>query len=158
MSRRSFVILLVLALAVELSLAHRVALWGASPDCLLVLVVLGSLRLPPGKSAPRAFCAGLLTDILFGRRLGAFALSYTACAEMLAVVRPYFFGEHPATQLCSLAVCALGVEVLGFAFNSLAEGALVPGGLCLSFKIALLTWLLGACAVGAVSLVRTLRR
>ena len=155
---RTFVVLLVLAFAAELSLAHRAALWGASPDAVLVLVVLGSLGLPPGSGTPRAFCAGLLTDVFFGRRLGAFALSYALCAEALAAMRPYFFGEHPATRIIFLAGAALGVETLSFALNSAAEGALVPGGLFLCLRIALLTWLFGACVVGALEIVKVVRR
>ncbi len=158
MSRRAFAALLVAAIAAELSLGYRLAFWGAGPDAVLVLVVFGSLDLPPGTSTSRAFCAGLLTDILFGRRLGAFALSYALCAEGFAAARPYFFGEHPATQLLFLAGAALGVEFVSFGLNSLGEGALVPGGAWLSFKIAFWTWLLGACALGVLRLARAIRR
>jgi rod shape-determining protein MreD len=89
-------LLLVLGVLVLLHFYVRPRLWGAraSPDFLLIAVMLFAMRSGPGAAAVFGFAIGLVGDALTPARFGAGALAHTVVGFLASWGRSLFFADN----------------------------------------------------------------
>jgi len=125
-SLRAALMLLVFA-TLQLAFAGKVAVAGISPDLLCCFAVYAALYMRPAGSFAWAWGAGLISDLLFGFKLGPFAIMYCACAYVLAGVRSTPFRgslvAHSVAAFVCTAVTHLGYWMLRTAFAAISGGA-----------------------------------
>ena len=89
--------------ALEISLSGRLSLRGISPDLLACFAVYSALYWRPASGVAWAWGTGLVTDLLFGFKLGPFAISYAGAAYVLAGTRANpFRGSHLVHSVATL--------------------------------------------------------
>lgn len=106
-----FAILVVLAVALQTTVAPRLALVGAVPDWILVLVVFYALNAPTWHALPCGWAAGLLADLMSVERFGLLSLTYGCVAAGVGAVREWVFVRHPLTQFAVTLGAALAIRV-----------------------------------------------
>lgn len=89
-------LLLLLLLLVVLQFYVRPRLWGAraSPDFLLIGLMLFAMRSSPGAAAMLGFFVGLIGDTFTPARFGAGALAHTVVGYLAAWGRAVFFADN----------------------------------------------------------------
>lgn len=85
----SFVVFTAVLLQTTLFAPRSLALFGVSPDLLLVVVISLALLEGPTTGAVSAFGGGLLRDLLLDGPKGLTGLSYLLVAYTVGAVRPY---------------------------------------------------------------------
>lgn len=102
------ILLIGLAVCLQTTLAPRLALFGVSPDWLLVLVVFVAFYAPPSEAAVLGFMIGFAADLMTIERLGLIAFSYLCVAIAVAATRDFIFRHERTTQfLVVFAACFL---------------------------------------------------
>ena len=84
------VILLVGSVLVQVTALQSIQLFGAAPDLVLLVVILGGIWLQPEVAVGFGFVGGLLIDLLGLAPLGLSALSFTVAAYLTVRIREYF--------------------------------------------------------------------
>ncbi len=102
----------ILTLVVQVTLAPRVALWGARPDWMLALVVFVGLRVKGPHAIIAGWCLGLGTDVLSIERLGLMSLCYGLTAAIVQRFREWVFTWHPLTHFALTTGAGLFVQTL----------------------------------------------
>ncbi|MFQ5489315.1 MAG: rod shape-determining protein MreD [Phycisphaerae bacterium] len=93
-----YTILIVLVVALQTTVAPRLAWMGAVPDWILVLVVFYAMNVPARHSLPCGWCAGALADLMSVERFGLLSLTYGCLAAGVCAIRGWVFVRHPLTQ------------------------------------------------------------
>ena len=104
----TFIILLLVVLVVQSSVAPHLALLGARPDFVLVIVAFFALYARPWDAVLAAWVLGACADLMTVERLGFLALSYSLAAVLIISIREYLFRYRAATHF----VLVLGVALL----------------------------------------------
>ena len=120
----TFLILTVLAVSLQSTVALRVAWFGAAPDWVLVLVVFYALHARADQAMAAGWVAGALADLLTIERFGLLSLSFGLIAAAVCQVRDWMFVRHPLTHFGVTLAAALAVRVAWSAYRA-AMG--VPG-------------------------------
>lgn len=153
MTRYGSVRLLLLglvALAFELTVAEKLSFLGGRAEPLLVLACFGALF---ARDRPQglwvAWTLGLAKDLGGASPLGLHALLFLGIAWALLGLRRFVFREHPLMQLLIASVAALVVNLPVAAFACVSAGS-IPLGLVLakSFAGSLLTGVLAPAVMG----------
>lgn len=129
----AFILLSILALTLQSTLAPRLELLGARPDWLLLLVVLVALYAPFRDAVVGAWIIGFGADLLTIERLGFLALCYTLVAMAISPVREAVFREQLATQVVVTAIASAFLRSTWAVYRRLlygaADGLLVDAGM-----------------------------
>lgn len=138
-------ILAVPALAVELSLGQRVALFGGRPEPLLLLACFAALFAKDAKQGlALAWVFGLLKDLGTTMPLGFHALVFALVAYVLIALRQILFREHPLMQSGIVFFAAAIVSVL-----AAVQVCLFAGGI--PFGVIAVKTLMGAVLSAALA-------
>ena len=121
----TFIILAIVAVSLQATVAGRIAWLGARPDWVLVLVVFYALHARAKDAMPAGWVAGALADLMTIERFGLLALCYGLTAVLICAVRDWVFTGHPLTQLSVTLVAAVMVQALWLVYR-LAVG--LPAG------------------------------
>ena len=106
----TFLILAVLTVSLQSTIAPRLAWGGATPDWVLVLVVCYGLHAKSDQAIVAGWVAGVLADLMTIERFGLLSLSYGLVAAAVCGVRSLVFTSHPLTHFCVTGVAALLVR------------------------------------------------
>lgn len=123
----SFRLLLVglVAIAVELTVAERVCFRGGRPELLLLLACFAALFASETRQGlVVAWVFGLAKDLGSAAPLGFHALLFLGVAWGILRLRKVVFREHPLLQFGIVFAGALGVEALAAAFVSVFVGGI----------------------------------
>ena len=115
----SFAVLAVGVLALQVVLAPSLALWGAYPDWLLVLVVFYALHGRKPDCVLAAWIVGFCADLLTVERMGFLSLSYGLSALLVVLVRESLFKDRSTTQFATTLVVALMIHTTWFVYARL---------------------------------------
>jgi rod shape-determining protein MreD len=106
----TFVILAILAVTLQATVAGRVAWFGARPDWILVLVVFYALHTRTDEALVAGWVAGALADLMTIERFGLLAVSYGLASVAVYHARDWMFTGHPLTQFSVTLVVAAVVQ------------------------------------------------
>ncbi len=130
----TFLILAVLAVSLQSTIASRLAWFGAVPDWVLVLVVFYALHARVDQAMAAGWVAGALADLLTIERFGLLSLSYGIAAAGVCLVRDWVFVRHPLTHFGITLIAALALSVVWSAYRAVidvpGQGTLVLGWSC----------------------------
>jgi len=113
----TFILLAVLTVSLQATVAGRTSWAGARPDWVLVLVVFYALHARADDAMPAGWVAGALADLMTIERFGLLAVCYGLAAIVVCALRDWVFTRHPLTQFSATLVCALLVQVLWLAYR-----------------------------------------
>jgi rod shape-determining protein MreD len=99
-------LLLWVCIVLQGVLAPAVALWGATPDLLLLMLGCLALRLNPVSAASAGFCAGLLHASMLDQTVGSLIISRMVAAFAVAWLPILLDRQH---LLSACLACALMV-------------------------------------------------
>lgn len=103
-----FLLLMLALLTAQSALAPRLAVVGARPDWLLVVVVFLGLFASRKQAVIGGWFIGAGADLLTIERFGLLATSFALAALLVASGREFLFRHRWVTQLCvTLATCLL---------------------------------------------------
>jgi rod shape-determining protein MreD len=100
------VILFIFLLAAQAVIAPRIAVWGAQPQLLVILVVQMAFQLPRPEGIVWPWAAGLGADLHQGGPLGVLALTYGLIAVAVDRFRSFFSAESFVVRLIAVAAAA----------------------------------------------------
>ena len=124
----TFIILAIVAVSLQATVAGRVSWFGARPDWVLVLVVFYALHARADDAMPAAWVVGALADLMTIERFGLLALCYGLTAMVVCGVRDLVFTGHPLTQFGVTLACGVMVQVAGLPGGDRDAGRSVDGG------------------------------
>ena len=113
--------LFLIIIAAQAAAARHIALFGATPNLLIVLVVQLALILPRLEGAIWAWCLGLGADLHGVTPPGVLALTYALVSLVLARVRSEIFSEHIFTRLLLVVVAAV-LQEIALMFSEIIRG------------------------------------
>jgi len=119
----TFSIVVVAALSLQAALAPHLALGGARPDLLLVVVTFFALYARARDAVLGAWIIGILADLMSIERLGFFALSYLGIALLVSSLREYLFRYRGTTQFAVTFVVGLVLRTGWLVYRSATVGA-----------------------------------
>lgn len=127
---------LLLGVAFQTSVAHRLAVMGAKPDILLVMVSVLALTRGRSYAVATGLAAGMLQDLVVGRMIGSSALAKGVCGYLVGSMEPNLYKENPIVPFLVVFLTTVVNEALyGFlaaSFDpSFAPGASTLGQLVL---------------------------
>ena len=106
-----FLILAVIALVCQTTVAPALAIHAIWPDWMFILAVYYALWAPWPEAAIAAWCLGLLFGTQTLDPLGLHAFCYGAAAWGIVRVRQVVFREHAITQFAVTLLFAMGVQL-----------------------------------------------
>ena len=118
------VILLVGSVLVQVTALQSIQLFGAAPDLVLLVVILGGIWLQPEVAVGFGFVGGLLIDLLGLAPLGLSALSFTVAAYLTVRIREYFSYGLPIEALLLGFVTLVGLGTNALVGTLFGEGTL----------------------------------
>ncbi|HHT89527.1 MAG: rod shape-determining protein MreD [Bacillota bacterium] len=89
-----YALIMVLGLAFQTAGSPGFVLFGTKPELMLLLTLLFAMLLEPGGAACFGFFSGLLQDVLIGRFIGLYAMTYLLMAVLAAFVAKRFYKEN----------------------------------------------------------------
>lgn len=122
----SFIVVALLAIVLQTTLAWRFRIGGIAPDWILVFVVFFALHVKGLDALIAGWVLGLLAGLESLERFGMLALGYGLVAGGVYLVRDYMFRRHVMTHF--LVTLASGVLLYGLTlasaltFSSLNQG------------------------------------
>lgn len=119
-----FIVLAVVVVALQCTVAPRVAVFGARPDWVLVLVVFYALHAPSQRSFVSGWVAGALCDLMTIERFGLISASYGLTAWLVGRFREMLFLRHPLTHFVVTFVAALAVQMMWLLYRMMMD---IPG-------------------------------
>ena len=108
----TFLILVVLVVCLQSTVAPRLTVLGGRPDWVLVLVVFYALHARVDHALPGGWVTGGLADLMSIERFGLLSLSYALAAAAVFAVREWMFTRHPLTHFCVTLAAALAVRTV----------------------------------------------
>lgn len=108
----AFVILALIALVLQTTVAPRLALRGVMPDLVFILIVHYAMWGPWPEVGIAAWIAGLAVSTQTQDAPGVHSLAYGAAAWAIVRVRQAVFRDHVATQMVLTFVTAAGVALV----------------------------------------------
>ena len=102
-----FALLALAAVIAQTTAAPRLAVFGARPDVLLVVVVYLSLHARGQDAGFAAWTLGLLADLFTVERMGLLALSYLMASVVVLAVRELLFRDRLSTLVLLTAATGL---------------------------------------------------
>ncbi len=118
------VILIVVTVCLQSTMAPRWSWLGASPDWILVLVLFYALHARTDQALVAGWVAGALADLLTLERFGLLSLSYGLIAIAVSQVRDWMFVRHPLTHF---GVTLLGAMIVRLAWAAYRAALDLPG-------------------------------
>jgi rod shape-determining protein MreD len=158
----TFLILAVLTVSLQTTVASRLVWFQASPDWVLVLVVFYALHARADQAVAAGWVVGALADLLTIERFGLLSLTYGLIAAAVCMARAWMFTRHPLTHFGVTFAAALAAAFAWSAYRAAlgipGQGFLTSGWWCVYTALWAppLHWLLLK-APGLLGL-RTLRR
>ena len=107
----TFMLLVVVLLTAQTTLAPRLALIGARPDWLLIVIVFFALHAPAQDAVIGAWIIGGCADLMTIERPGLLALSYTLVAMAVTPIREYLFRYRALTRFVVTLLSCLLIRV-----------------------------------------------
>lgn len=120
-----FSILAMMLLALQTTVAPRVAIYGARPDLLFVLVVFLGLYARPQQAVIAACAVGLAADLLTLERFGLLAATYGLAVVLVVTIREFLFRYRSTTQFFMTFGAAVLANSAWLIYRSAAFG--LPG-------------------------------
>lgn len=108
----TFLILAAVTLTLQSTLGVRLALFGARPDWILVVVVFFALHAPHRDAVLGATLIGFGADLMTLEPLGLLALSYGLVAMLVVSVREYLFRNESVTRFLLTLIVGLLLRLL----------------------------------------------
>jgi rod shape-determining protein MreD len=122
--------------------AHRVSVWGAQPDLLLVLALCLALQAEVRHAAVAGWLIGLSKDVLAEGRPGLYAILFFCLGYAIGRLKDTVFKEHLLTQIVIALAASFASNSLYVFLNSLVLRSLdVASVLGQSWRIAAYTGL-----------------
>lgn len=112
MSRRRFVVLVLVCAIGALFLEGPLEIRGATPDFVLILVVYGAIRAGAFGGSVLGFVGGLFRDTLLLVHFGLHALGMTVIGYAVGKLRESVYLDAPATDTLILASSKMVLDVL----------------------------------------------
>ncbi len=100
-------LLLLLALAAQMTVFHYLSVGGALPDLMLLFALMFALRQGPRSGLAVGVAAGLLQDLTTGTFLGLNALTIGTVAFLMGLVQQKIFRENVAVPVLSSIIGSL---------------------------------------------------
>lgn len=127
----SYFILGYLVLGLQIALKGYVAVQGAEPNFVLLMVVFIALNGVRDQALLGAFLLGLMQDLLTLQPMGTWAFSYGLVAMSVLSTQEIVYPDHPLTHF-SLALsggilCGVVLTLQHWAYPAL-HGGIRPGG------------------------------
>jgi len=120
-----FILLITLFIFLQSSpLSVHLALWGVSPDFLLITVSLAAFLLGPVPGQIIGFTAGLVVDIISGGLLGISAFTFTIIGFGVGIVGQKVYGN---SILITISLLFFGTLIKAVVLSMLAALFLRPG-------------------------------
>lgn len=104
--------MLILAGALQSNIPSWMALKGARPDFILVVLISISLTLDPGAGAVLGFLAGLIHGSIVGISLGSFIASRTIIGFTAGSVTIRLFSENPIVPVLAAGGLTFAGEIV----------------------------------------------
>lgn len=114
----TFVILAILAVTLQATVAGRVAWFGARPDWVLVLVVFYALHTRTDEAMVAGWAIGALADLMTIERFGLLAVSYGLVSLAVYSARDWMFTGHPLTQFSITLVLAATLQAVWMGYRT----------------------------------------
>lgn len=117
---------MVVAIVFQTVVLNRFRIFGATPNLVLVLVILLARWIEPRAALLVGFTSGLVLDLLGSSTLGLRALVLT----VVAFVASRIGGNAPVASVAGVWVISLGAEVLAFVLGTISgQGSLLQAEL-----------------------------
>ena len=111
----TFIILGVITLVCQTTIAQAISIHTIRPNWMFVLAVYYALWGPWPEAAIGAWFLGLAVDLQslpVGGRIGMYAFTFGGAAWVITRIRSVFWREHAATQFLLTFVLAMVIEIL----------------------------------------------
>ncbi|MCE5197478.1 MAG: rod shape-determining protein MreD [Armatimonadota bacterium] len=112
---------LIIAAGVQGNLPSSMALLGAKPDLILVVLIAYSLAEDPEFGATIGFIAGLINGCVVGLNLGSFIVTRTMTGFFAGMVSTRLFGDNPIVPMFSAMWLTLACEGLFLLANPMPD-------------------------------------
>ncbi|MCL2024223.1 MAG: rod shape-determining protein MreD [Coriobacteriia bacterium] len=103
---------LLVALLLQILVAPYIAIWGVSPNFLMIAVVIMALVEGPNAGTVLGFIAGLLFDLLGVGPVGPMALVLAVTGYVAGLIHENLFAEGWLLPVIVIAIATLTSEVL----------------------------------------------
>ena len=113
-SRYGYLLLLISALLIELSILNLFRIGNFKPDLLLILVVYFALRRGARFGAEVGIVAGLLKDMASGAFFGTHAAAFWLCGLLVGRERSKIYEDQFLAQIIVVALSSLFVSAVYF--------------------------------------------
>lgn len=113
-------LLSALWLTLQSAVAPRLAIAGARPDLLLIVVIFLGLFAPPREAAIGAWILGAGGDVMSVERFGLMALSYLLVALVVSSIRGHLFRAHGLTQFLVTLIVGLAIRFAWLIYERIA--------------------------------------
>lgn len=121
----SFAIVAVICLTLHTTLAQRLAIWGAWPDAILVMVVFFGMHAKRWDAVIAGWTLGIMGDLASMERFGLLSLTYALVALAVQSSRDWMFRYHPLTHFSVTFVAGLVTQCVFWLYTALTTDSAV---------------------------------
>lgn len=115
----------IITARLELILVPVISIGDVMPDIMLLYVIYFALFCPHDDIPIYCWLMGLIRDLMFEQRLGAFAIAYLVTALVIRYVRGLVFRRSVFSQAIITFIFAIGVYWFMSFFRSITSGGSV---------------------------------
>jgi len=115
----SLLLLVLVVVTFQSALAPHMAIWGARPDLILLVVVFFAMHAPWRDAIIAAWVLGAAADLMTIERFGLLSLTYAMAALLVASAREYLFRYNAFSQFVVTACAASFVGLWLLIYRSL---------------------------------------
>lgn len=149
-----YALLMVLAVLIQTSWAHKLSILGVRPDFVLLVVVYVGIASGQIEATVLGFVSGFLLDVYNPAFMGVNALAYSVVGFAVGYSREGIVAEELTVQGVVVFVAGLMQNLIFFVFSSISNpGAIIPSFLRFGLGSAVYT----AAAGVAVLLLLSIR-
>jgi rod shape-determining protein MreD len=117
----TFIVLVLVTLILQVTLAPRLAPFDVRPEWVLVLVVFYALHGPPQHAFAVGWVAGALCDLMTIGPFGLISASFGVTTWLVGRVRGMVFQRHPLTHFAVTLCAAMLVQTLWWIYRGLVD-------------------------------------
>lgn len=122
----TFLVLAVLVVTLQTTLAPRLRLFGVAPDWILVFVVFCGMHVKGLDAVLAGWALGLLADFHTAQRFGMMSICYALVAAVVSLTRGWVFPRHPLAHFAATLIAGVMLYV-PMAVGPVAIGGAVGG-------------------------------
>ena len=141
----SFAIIAVMCLTLHTTLAQRLAVWGAWPDAILVMVVFFGMHAKRWDAVIAGWTLGVMGDLASMERFGLLSLTYALVALAVQSSREWMFRYHPLTHFSVTFAAGLVTQCVFWMYTVMTTDS--PAGQSWSVGPVAIAFYSGLCAL-----------